>query len=154
MKGSTGARTLVLALSVLLFRIVASAQMSVTCSGSLTFNNMLPGHSSTHTVMCYAAGLPSGTVLGASMEAYLTSLPVSGSSTIPAESIKVSPNNATFTAFGGIGPSFAVTLWSGGTPPNSFAPQNVYLQIAAPANQPPGQYSGVLTVQVDVNYTP
>jgi hypothetical protein len=148
------ARTSVLALFFLMFLPVpGSAQsITVTCSGSLHFN-LIPGNSAVHLASCYAAGNP-GTIISSSMTVYLAALPQAGSNTLPAGNIAVSPNNASFTAFAGVGSGNSVTVWSGGAPPRSSSPQAVYVQVSAPSNQPSGQYSGNLTVEVDVNYTP
>ena len=127
--------------------------MTVTCSGSLNFNSMIPGHSAVHSISCYAAGT-TGTIISSSMDVYLTALPQAGSNTLPAGSISVSPNNASFTALTGVGSGYQVTVWSGGAPPSSSSPQTIYVQVTAPSNQPGGQYSGTLTVEVDLDYTP
>jgi hypothetical protein len=114
---------------------------------------MIPGHSAVHSVSCYTTGT-TGTIISSSMVVYLTALPQAGANTLPASSIAVSPNNSGFTAFTGVGSGSQVTVWSGGAPPSSSSPQPIYVQVTAPSNQPSGQYSGTLTVEVDVNYTP
>ena len=146
------ARVLALALCLGLCG-TSAAQMSVECSGLLTFNNMLPGRLATHSLSCYAAGLP-GTIISSSLQVYLTALPQAGSNTIPAGAFAVSPNNSSFTAFTGVGLGNAITVWTGGTPPGSSNPQNIYVQVTAPGNQPQGQYTGSMTVEMDVTYTP
>lgn len=143
-----------MALALLLdFCGTAAAQMSVECSGLPIFKNMLPGHMATHSISCFAAGLP-GAVISSSLQVYLTALPQAGSNTIPAGAFAVSPNNASFTAFTGVGLGNAITVWTGGTPPGSSNPQNIYVQVTTPGNQPQGQYTGSLTVEMDVTYTP
>lgn len=147
------ARISILALVLLTFLPGNAHAMTVACSGSLNFNSMIPGHSAVHSISCYAAGA-TGTIISSSMVAYLAALPQAGSNTLPADSIAVSPNNSSFSAFNGVGPGYTVTVWSGGAPPISSSPQTIYVQVTAPSNQPGGQYSGTLTVEVDVNYTP
>jgi hypothetical protein len=127
--------------------------MTVMCGGSLNFNSMIPGHSAVHSISCYAAGT-TGTITSSSMDVYLTALPQAGSSTLAASSIAVSPNNSSFTALTGVGYGCEVIVWSGGAPPSSSSPQTIYVQVTAPSDQLSGQYSGTLTVEVDVNYTP
>jgi hypothetical protein len=127
--------------------------MSVICSGSLNFNNMIPGHSAVHSISCYATGTI-GSTISTSMVVYLTALPQAGPNTLPAGSIAVSPNNSSFAAFTGVGSASQVTLWSGGAPPSSSSPQTIYVQVTPPSNQAGGQYSGTLTVEMDANYTP
>ncbi len=147
------ARTVVLALFFLTLLSGSARAMTVICSGSLNFNNMIPGHSAVHSVSCYATGT-TGTIISSSMVAYLTALPQAGSNTLSAGSIAVSSNNSSFTAFTGVGSGTQVTLWSGGAPPSSSSPQTIYVRVTAPSNQPGGQYSGTLTVETDLDYTP
>lgn len=140
------ARTLVLALFLLMFPAASARAMTVSCNGSLSFNNMLPGHSAVHSFSCSVAGT-TGTIIDYSTGVYLTALPQAGANTLPAGSIAVSPTNGSFSAFTGVG---SEVTWV----PVSLSPQPIYVQVSAPNDQPGGQYTGTLTVEVDVNYTP
>ena len=147
------ARISILALFFLVFLPGSARAMTMMCSGSLNFNSMIPGHSAVHSISCYAVGKP-GTIISSTMVVYLTSLPQAGANTLPAGSIAVSTDNSSFTALTGAGSGYPVTVWSGAAPPSSSSPQTIYVQVTTPSNQPSGQYSGNLTVEMEVNYTP
>ena len=140
------AGTLVLALSFLMFLPGSTRAMTVSCSGSLNFNNILPGRSAVHSFSCFVSGT-TGTITSYSTGVFLAALPQAGSNTLPAGNIAVSPTNGSFTAFTGVG---SEVTWT----PGSLSPQTIYVRVTAPSGQPAGQYSGTLTVEVDVNYTP
>ena len=140
------ARTLVLALPFLMFLPGSARAMTVSCSGSLNFNSMIPGHSAVHSFSCSISGT-TGTITNYSTGVYLTALPQAGSNTLPAGNIAVSGSNGNFTEFTGLG-------IRGNLDSDFLSPQTIYVQVTAPSDQPSGQYSGTLTVEVDVDYTP
>lgn len=138
--------TTVLALLLLMFLGESARAMSLSCSGSLSFNNMFPGRSSVHSFSCSVSGT-TGIITSYSTALYLAALPQAGANTLPASNIAASPSNGGFTSFTDVGSEVSWT-------PSSLSQQTIYVQVTSPIGQPSGQYSGMLTVQVEVDYTP
>ncbi len=149
-------RARILVLALFFGNLVASRVLAlgVSCDSSLSFNNLLPGRNATKSITCYETGLPTYTSATSTLVVYLSGLPSVGGNSLPANSIAISPNNASFTSFTGTGTGNEVTVCSNCAPPTSSSPQTIWVRVTAPSGQPAGQYVGGLQVGVTLDYTP
>jgi hypothetical protein len=149
------ARRLSLALIFLSFPLGLHAQSVTTvCGGSVNAINMIAGRHASRSIACYATYSGMNTLLASTMSVYLPSEPQTGSYTLPASSIGVSTDGATFTTFTGTGSGSPITVFNGVTPPSSSAPLTIYVQLTIPGCQKSGQYTGMLMVSTSVTHNP